>query len=114
MTETDNDDLQGTSKLVSPRGVGAARLMDEHDMTTLRVTMATLLAQQNEANRRLEKIESQLEDKFVKKTDITNIIDRLASLEGNQRWVVRTVLGAVILGIGAAVMLLRYIFEGAH
>jgi hypothetical protein len=114
MSEMDNEDLMATSKLGSRRDVGSARLMDEHDMTTLRVTMATILAQQNEANRRLEKIENQLEDKFVKKSDIVNIIERLASLEGNQRWVVRTVLGAVVLGVGSAFLLTRTILERAN
>lgn len=72
------------------------------DLTAVRVLLATLTQEHKDTNRRLEQIERRLDDKVVAKDEHQYVDDRVTSIEDTLKWLVRTLIGAILLAALAA------------
>ncbi len=72
------------------------------DLTAVRVLLATLTQESKDTNRRLEHIEKRLDEKVVAREEHENVHERVTSLEDTLKWLVRTLIGAILLAALAA------------
>lgn len=72
------------------------------DLTAVRVLLATLTQESKDTNRRLEHIEKRLDEKVVAREEHESVNDRVMSLEDTLKWLVRTLIGAILLAALAA------------
>jgi hypothetical protein len=72
------------------------------DLTAVRVLLATLTQESKDTNRRLEHIEKRLDEKVVPREEHENVNTRVTALEDTLKWLVRTLIGAILLATLAA------------
>lgn len=67
------------------------------DDTRIISDLEVLKALQGEINRRMGGIEKDLESKYVTYSEHKHVVDDLAELEGTKVWMVRLVMGTLVL-----------------
>ncbi len=67
------------------------------EVTTLRVTLATIAQKAEDSNRRLESLEKCVDEKVVHVDAHESLEERVAAVEDTFKWLVRTIIGAILL-----------------
>jgi tetrahydromethanopterin S-methyltransferase subunit B len=76
----------------------------EQDLMLVRLELATMGSQQKDNIRRIEQIEEKLDARYTTTQEHQSLSKRVESMEGNQKWVVRTILGVVISALLALIL----------
>lgn len=77
------------------------------DMTTLSVDIAKVIQRQDETNRRLERIERELDTKYTRGDETEDIVRRVGVLEDVLKWITRTVIGFIVLAVLGTVIAVK-------